>query len=167
MWHDNAMCNYLYSPTLMGGNSKEKKRERECNNIMYLKINFAKFKKVLTVIVAILVLSAGSWFIFNRIEESSKPKEMIQATIHLVNYCAVSNNSFMMQSIPEGPRAFFGGSKVNIRAPKGQKMQLVASSRYPDFSFEGPIIRLAEENTVIADCEGKGPSTLEGLKGKF
>ena len=92
---------------------------------------------------------------------------MIQATIHLVNYCAVSNNSFMMQSIPEGPRAFFGGSKVNIRAPKGQKMQLVASSRYPDFSFEGPIIRLAEENTVIADCEGKGPSTLEGLKGNF
>ena len=46
-------------------------------------------------------------------------------------------------------------------------MQLVASSRYPDFSFEGPIIRLAEENTVIADCEEKGPSTLEGLKGNF
>ena len=74
----------------------------------------------------------------------------------------------MMQSIPEGPRAFFGGSKVNIQAPKGSElMQLVASSRYPDFSFEGPIIRLAEENTVIADCEGKGPSTLEGLKGNF
>ena len=134
---------------------------------MYLKINFTRFKKALTVIIAILVVSSGSWFIFNKIEESSKPKEMIQATIHLVNYCAVSNNSFMMQSIPEGPRAFFGGSKVNIRAPKGQKMQLVASSRYPDFSFEGPIIRLAEENTVIADCEGKGPSTLEGLKGNF
>ena len=134
---------------------------------MYLKINFTKFKKVLTVITSIVVLSSGSWFIFNEIEESSKPKEMIQATIHLVNYCAVSNNSFMMQSIPEGPRAFFGGSKVNLRAPKGQKMQLVASSRYPDFSFEGPIILLAEENTVIADCERKGPSTLEGLKGKF
>ena len=134
---------------------------------MYLKINFTKFKKVLTVIASIVVLSSGSWFIFNEIEESSKPKEMIQATIHLVNYCAVSNNSFMMQSIPEGPRAFFGGSKVNLRAPKGQKMQLVASSRYPDFSFEGPIIFLTEENTVIADCEGKGPSTLEGLKGKF
>ena len=27
--------------------------------------------------------------------------------------------------------------------------------------------RLAEENTVTADCEGKGPSTLEGLKGNF
>ena len=134
---------------------------------MYLKINFTKFKKVLTVIASIVVLSSGSWFIFNEIEESSKPKEMIQATIHLVNYCAVSNNSFMMQSIPEGPRAFFGGSKVNLRAPKGQKMQLVASSRYPDFSFEGPIIRLAEENTVIADCEEKGLSTLEGLKGNF
>ena len=134
---------------------------------MYLKINFTKFKKVLTVIASIIVLSLGSWFIFIEIEESSKPKEMIQATIHLVNYCAVSNNSFMMQSIPEGPRAFFGGSKVNIRAPKGQKMQLVASSRYPDFSFEGPIIRLAEENTVTADCEGKGPSTLKGLKGNF
>ena len=151
----------------MGRNSKEKKRERECNDIMYLKINLTKFKKALTVIIAILVVSSGSWFIFNKIEESSKPKEMIQATIHLVNYCAVSNNSFMMQSIPEGPRAFFGGSKVNIMAPKGQKMQLVASSRYPDFSFEGPIIRLAEENTVTADCEGKGPSTLEGLKGNF
>ena len=110
---------------------------------MYLKINFTKFKKVFTVIASIVVLSSGSWFIFNEIEESSKPKEMIQATIHLVNYCAVSNNSFMMQSIPEGPRAFFGGSKVNLRAPKGQKMQLVASSRYPDFSFEGPIILLA------------------------
>ena len=134
---------------------------------MYLKINFTKFKKVLTVIASIIVLSLGSWFIFIEIEESSKPKEMIQATIHLVNYCSVSNNSFMMQSIPEGPRAFFGGSKVNLRAPKGQKMQLVASSRYPDFSFEGPIIFLAEENTVIADCERKGPSTLEGLKGKF
>ena len=134
---------------------------------MYLEINFVKFKKVLTAIGSIIVLSSGSWFIFNKIEESSKPKEIIQATIHLVNYCAVSNNSFMMQSIPEGPRAFFGGNKVNLRAPKGQKMQLVASSRYPDFSFEGPIILLAEENTVIADCEGKGPSTLEGLKGKF
>ena len=134
---------------------------------MYLKINFIKSKQVLTVIASIVVLSSGSWFIFNEIEESSKPREMIQATIHLVNYCAVSNNSFMMQSIPEGPRAFFGGSKVNLRAPKGQKMQLVASSRYPDFSFEGPIIHLAKENTVIADCEGKGPSTLEGLKGKF
>ena len=134
---------------------------------MYLEINFVKFKKVLTAIASIAVLSLGFWFVFNKIEESSKPKEMIQATIHLVNYCAVSNNSFMMQSIPEGPRAFFGGSKVNLRAPRGQKMQLVASSRYPDFSFEGPIIRLAEENTVIADCEGKGPSTLEGLKGNF
>ena len=130
-------------------------------------LNFIKSKKVLTVIASIVVLSSGSWFILNEIEESSKPREMIQATIHLVNYCSVSNNSFMMQSIPEGPRAFFGGSKVNLRAPKGQKMQLVASSRYPDFSFEGPIIRLAEENTVIADCEGKGPSTLEGLKGNF
>ena len=134
---------------------------------MYLKINFTKFKKVLTVFASIVVLSSGSWFIFNEIEESSKPKEMIQATIHLVNYCSVSNNSFMMQSIPEGPRAFFGGSKVNLRAPKGQKMQLAASSRYPDFSFEGPIIRVAEENIVIADCEGKGRSTLEGLKGSF
>ena len=134
---------------------------------MYLRIKFAKFKKVLTVVASIVVLSSGFWFIFNKIEESSKPNVMIQATIHLVNYCAVSNNSFMMQSIPEGPRAFFGGSKVNLRAPKGQKMQLVASSRYPDFSFEGPIIRLAEENIVIADCEGKGPSTLEGLKGSF
>ena len=134
---------------------------------MYLKINFTKFKKVLTVITSIVVLSSGSWFIFNEIEESSKPKEMIQATIHLVNYCSVSNNSFMMQSIPEGPRAFFGGSKVNLRAPKGQKMQLVASSRYLDFSFEGPIIRSARENTVIADCERKGPSTLEGLTGNF
>ena len=134
---------------------------------MYLEINFVKFKKVLTAIASIAVLSLGFWFVFNKIEESSKPKEMIQATIHLVNYCAVSNNSFMMQSIPEGPRAFFGGSKVNLRAPKGQKMQLVASSRYPDFSFEGPIIHLAKENTVIADCEGKGPSTLEGLKGSF
>ena len=151
----------------MGRNSKEKKRKRERNDIMYLKINFTKFKKASTVIIAILVCASGSWFIINKIEESSEPKEMIQATIHLVNYCAVSNNSFMMQSIPEGPRAFFGGNKVNIRAPKGQKMQLVASSRYPDFSFEGPIIRLAEENTVIADCEGKGPSTLEGLKGNF
>ena len=134
---------------------------------MYLQINSSKFKKILTLGTSIVILSSGSWFIFNKIEESSEPKEIIQATIHLVNYCAVSNNAFMMQSIPEGPRAFFGGSKVNIRAPKGQKMQLVASSRYPDFSFEGPIIRLAEENTVIADCEGKGPSTLEGLKGNF
>ena len=134
---------------------------------MYLRINYTKFKKVLTGVASIVVLSSGSWFVFNKIDESAKPKEIIQGTIHLVNYCAVSNNSFMMQSIPEGPRAFFGGSKVNIRAPKGQKMQLVASSRYPDFSFEGPIIRLAEENTVIADCEGKGPSTLEGLKGNF
>ena len=40
----------------------------------------------------------------------------------------------MMQSIPEGPRAFLG-SKVNLRAPKGQKMQLVVSSRYPDSQF--------------------------------
>ena len=134
---------------------------------MYIKINFTKLKKASTVIISIVFLSIGSWFIFNKIEESSKPKEMIQATINLINYCAVSNSSFMMQSIPEGPRAFFGGSKVSIRAPKGQEMQLVASSRYPDFSFEGPIIRLAEENTVIADCEGKGPSTLEGLKGNF
>tara|TARA_A100001015_G_scaffold212007_1_gene237722 strand:- start:65 stop:469 length:405 start_codon:yes stop_codon:yes gene_type:complete len=134
---------------------------------MYLQINSAKFKKILTLGTSIVILSSGSWFIFNKIEESSEPKEIIQATIHLVNYCAVSNNAFMMQSIPEGPRAFFGGSKVNIMAPEGQKMQLVASSRYPDFSFEGPMIRLAEENTVIADCEGKGPSTLEGLKGKF
>ena len=141
------------------------KEKRECNEIMYLKINFTKFKSFdgnhchFSFIFRFMVN-------FIKFEESSKPKEMIQATIHLVNYCA-SNNSFMMQSIPEGPRAFFGGSKVNIRAPKGQKMQLVASSRYPDFSFEGPIIRLAEENTVIADCEGKGPSTLEGLKGNF
>ena len=134
---------------------------------MYLQINSAKFKKILTLGTSIVILSSGSWFIFNKIEESSEPKEIIQATIHLVNYCAVSNNAFMMQSIPEGPRAFFGGSKVNIMAPEGQKMQLVASSRYPDFSFEGPIIRLAEETTVIADCEGKGPSTLEGLKGNF
>ena len=134
---------------------------------MYIKINFTKLKKALTVTISIVFLSIGSWLIFNKIEESSKPKEMIQATINLINYCAVSNSSFMMQSIPEGPRAFFGGSKVSIRAPKGQEMQLVASSRYPDFSFEGPIIRLAEENTVIADCEGKGPSTLEGLKGNF
>ena len=73
----------------------------------------------------------------------------------------------MMQSIPDCPRAFFGGSKVSIIAPKGQKMQLIASTRYPDFSFEGPIIRLAEENTIIADCEAKGPSRLEGLKGNF
>ena len=134
---------------------------------MYLQINSAKFKKILTLGTSIVILSSGSWFVFNKIDESSEPKEIIQATIHLVNYCAVSNNAFMMQSIPEGPRAFFGGSKVNIMAPEGQKMQLVASSRYPDFSFEGPMIRLAEENTVIADCEGKGPSTLEGLKGKF
>ena len=134
---------------------------------MYLKINFTMFKKASTVIMSIVVLSTGSWLIFNKIEESSKPKEMIQASINLINYCAVSNSSFMMQSVPEGPRAFFGGNKVTIRAPKGQKMQLVASTRYPDFSFEGPIIRLAEENTVIADCEGKGPSTLEGLKGNF
>ena len=134
---------------------------------MYLQINSAKFKKILTLGTSIVILSSGSWFVFNKIDESSEPKEIIQATIHLVNYCAVSNNAFMMQSIPEGPRAFFGGSKVNIMAPEGQKMQLVASSRYPDFSFEGPIIRLAEENTVIADCEGKGPSTLEGLKGNF
>ena len=134
---------------------------------MYLKINFTTLKKASIVIISIVILFIGSWFVFNKIEESSKPKVMIQATINLINYCAVSNSSFMIQSIPEGPRAFFGGSKVNIRAPKGQKMQLVASSRYPDFSFEGPIIRLAEENTVIADCEGKGPSTLEGLKGNF
>ena len=134
---------------------------------MYLKINFTKLKKASTIIISIVFLSLGSWFIFNKIEESAKPKETIQATINLINYCAVSNSSFMMQSIPEGPRAFFGGSKVSIRASKGQKMQLVASSRYPDFSFEGPIISLAEENTVIADCEGKGPSTLEGLKGNF
>ena len=134
---------------------------------MYLEINFTKLKKILTLIISFIVLLYGSWFIFNKIEESSRPKEAIQATIHLVNYCAVSNNSFMMQSIPEGPRAFFGGNKVNIRAPRGQKMQLVASSRYPDFSFEGPIIRLEEENTVVADCERKGPSTLEGLKGNF
>ena len=134
---------------------------------MYLKINFTKFKKASTVIIVIVVLSIGGWFVFSKIKEASKPKEMIQATINLINYCSVSNSSFMMQSIPEGPRAFFGGSKVNLSAPKGQKMQLVASSRYPDFSFEGPIIRLAEENTVIADCEPKGPSTLEGLKGNF
>ncbi|MDA9689795.1 hypothetical protein N9V13_05235 [Betaproteobacteria bacterium] len=70
----------------------------------------------------------------------------------------------MMQSIPDGPRAFFRGSKVNINAPEGQKMQRVASSRYPDFSFGRPIIHLVRENTVIADCERKGPSTLEGLK---
>ena len=41
---------------------------------MYLKINFTKFKKALTVIIAILVFASGSWFIFNKIEESSKPK---------------------------------------------------------------------------------------------
>ena len=134
---------------------------------MYLKINFTKFKKALTVIISTVVLSIGLWFTFYKIEESSKPKEIIQATINLINYCSVSNSSFMMQSIPDGPRAFFGGSKVSIRAPKGQKMQLIASTRYPDFSFEGPIIRLAEENTIIADCEAKGPSTLEGLKGNF
>ena len=134
---------------------------------MYIKINFKKLKKGLTIIVSFMALLLGSWFVFNKLDESKKPKEVIQATINLVNYCSVSNESFMIVSIPKGPRAFFGGSKVTIRAPRGQKMQLVASSRYPDFSFEGPIIRLAEENTVTADCEGKGPSTLEGLKGNF
>ena len=134
---------------------------------MYIKINFTKIKKSMIVIASFLIIIMGSWFVFNKLDASKKPKEIIQATIKLENYCAVTSNSFMMISIPDGPRAFFGGNKLSLKAPRGQKMQLVASIRYPDFSFEGPIIRLSEENTVIADCEGKGPSTLEGLKGNF
>ena len=134
---------------------------------MYIKINFTKIKKSMVVMASFSIIIMGSWFVFNKLNESKKSKEIIQATINLENYCAVTSSSFMMISIPEGPRAFFGGNKLSIKAPRGQKMQLVASIRYPDFSFEGPIIRLSEENTVIADCEGKGPSTLEGLKGNF
>ena len=134
---------------------------------MYININLKKLKKIFTVIISMFILSIASWFIFNKLEESKKPKEIIQANINLINYCSVSNNAFMIMSLPVGPRAFFGGNKVSIRAPRGQKMQLVASTRYPDFSFEGPIIRLSEENTVVADCEGKGPSTLKGLRDEF
>ena len=134
---------------------------------MYLKINVRKLKKTFAALISFTALLLGSWYVFNRLDESKEPNEIIQATINLVNYCSVSDKSFMIMSIPKGPRAFFGGNKVTIRAPRGQKMQLVASTRYPNFSFEGPIIRLAEENTVVADCEGKGPSTLEGLKGNF
>ena len=134
---------------------------------MYIKLSYTKLKTIFTVVISFVALSLGSWVVFNKLDETNKPKEIIQATINLVNYCSVSNNSFMIRSIPEGPRAFFGGSKVIIRAPRGQKMQLVASTRYPDFSFEGPIINLTEDNTVIADCEGKGPSTIKGLKGNF
>ncbi len=130
-------------------------------------INFKKFKNTLTLLISFIVLLFGSWFIFNKLEELKKPKEIIQATINLVNLCSVSDQSFMILSIPKGPRAFFGGNKVSIRAPLGQKMQLVSSTRYPDFSYEGPIISLSQENTVIADCESKGSSTLEGLKGNF
>ena len=134
---------------------------------MYLKINARKLKKTFAALISFTALLLCSWYVFNRLDEAKEPNEIIQGTINLVNYCSVSDKSFMIMSIPKGPRAFFGGNKVTIRAPRGQKMQLVSSTRYPDFSYEGPIISLSQENTVIADCESKGSSRLEGLKGNF
>ena len=41
---------------------------------MYIKLNYTKLKTVFTVVISFVALSLGSWVVFNKLDETNKPK---------------------------------------------------------------------------------------------
>jgi hypothetical protein len=70
-----------------------------------------------------------------------------------------------------GKRPLFSIARgeTTIKAIRGEKMQLVLSSKYKDVEYDGNIFRAEESQTVYVDCSHgeRQQSVTDGLRGTF
>ena len=76
----------------------------------------------------------------------------------------------MVKVLPSGPSAEFIQKKARVMALEGQKVQVVANSRYPGFHYESKWEEVASEVTLVANCdspEERLRATAESIRGSL
>jgi hypothetical protein len=110
-------------------------------------------KKILVgILVAGLIVLGGLFFYFQVFSRIGGPV-LMEVEVTLENRCEFPDNVFMVQALPNGPRATFSGGKAKILAYTGRRLKLVASSRYPGFNFEGDEADVKPKVSLTAICE--------------
>jgi hypothetical protein len=81
------------------------------------------------------------------------PPAQLSVLVTLKNECPYADEAFMAQVLPSGDSAEFVQKKARVVALEGQRVQVVANSRYPGFHFESKWEPVAPEVTIIANCD--------------
>ncbi|MGA1694328.1 MAG: hypothetical protein ACO38B_05430 [Burkholderiaceae bacterium] len=104
------------------------------------------------------------------IEAITPPPEQMTVLVTLKNECPYADEAFMVQVLPDGPSAEFLQKRARVKAFEGQKLQVVANSRYPGFHYESKWELAAPELTLVANCdspEERLKATAEALRQGF
>ncbi len=75
--------------------------------------------------------------------------------VELENRCGMPDDVFMVKVVPDGVPTAFTGKKARLTAMSDARVQLIASTKFKDFQFEGALTKVQPRLTLIAICEHK------------
>ena len=104
-------------------------------------------------------------------KKTFEPKQSvaINVSIALINECSLIDDSFMVISIPSRKKTYFLEKKANLITNQEEKIQLIASDKFPNFSYEGIPVPVQSNVILKVDCEEpkRIKNTLDALKKQF
>ena len=111
-----------------------------------------KYKEVSFVLVCIVIISVGGYFLLPKVFKEFQDKEIIRVRVSLENKCSITDDAFVVLDENTKIKTPFYGKIAILRTERNAPLRLWMSPNFPQFRYDGEIQRAEEEMVMISDC---------------
>ena len=112
-----------------------------------------KYKEVSFVLVCIVIISVGGFFLLPKVLKEFQDEEIIRVRVSLENKCSITDDAFVVLDENTKIKTPFYGKIAILRTERNAPLRLWMSPNFPQFRYDGEIQRAEEEMVMISDCD--------------
>lgn len=109
-------------------------------------------KQLIIAFVGLAGVAALIYFGMPGIRENFQTPEIMDVEVRLTNLCEVRDDTFVVKEPQTGITAHFTDGVARMRLLSNRKIQLAVSSAYPNFAYDGELVRVDTVVRLVADC---------------